>query len=135
MPEKSTELYVPAAVSSVTISFTSIAFRKTYRNILDLTQHPLAGWKKHTDGHYCINRIAMHVDQQVTDETILSVNLDLDLVYLDGTFTINVATVNHATCNPVDNWIYATYEPIRDAIIESINVDNKHILFTGCKHP
>lgn len=124
-------IYSPKIISAVMIAYTSRAFGRTYHHALDFGRYLSSIWQTHPDDYRYINVKGIEIKQRVSDDMIITCKVTLDLVYRDGKFTVNAATVDRYNLEHPDQHVYASYEWPDEIVIESITVDNIHVLATG----
>lgn len=127
-------IYTPKVISALMISWSSSAFGRTRHETIDFNRYLSSIWQTHPDGYRYINVKNVKVQQRIEADALLC-ELSLDMVYRDGEFTVNHAEVKYVDFQPVDNNVFVTYAPANDPVIESITVDNTHVVVTGHKAP
>jgi len=132
---KSQVIYSPKILTSVIVSWTSHAFQRINHYTIDFNRYMSAIWQTHPDGYRYIKVRDIEIKQRINKDDYLHGRITLDMVYRDGAFTINEALFTGAYFSNADPMLMVDYEGIRDEIIESIVVDNTHVLATGLKSP
>lgn len=125
-------IYSPKVTASVMVGWTSQAFGKTFHATIDFNRYLSSIWQTHADGYRYTNVKNIKISQRISDDTILNGELTLDIVYRDGEFTVNKALFENNGFEAVDQFVFTTFDYIKEMVVESITVD-KHVVVTGHK--
>ena len=126
-------IYSPKILTGVMVSWTSQAFQRTHHHTIEFNRYMSSIWQTHPDGYRYIKVRDIDVKHRVSNTDYLHGKITLDLMYRDGEFTINEALFTGAYFENTDMGVMVDYEGIRGEIIESVTVDNIHVLATGFK--
>jgi len=126
-------IYSPKIASSLLVAYTTPQLGRTSHVNLEFNRYLSSIWQTHPDGYRYINIKNIAVTQRIADDCVLTCRVTLDLCYRDGKFTVNTAAVesyDFAHPNPL---VYASFDIPAEIVIESITVDNDHVVVTGHK--
>ncbi|QKE54361.1 hypothetical protein ACSA002_0470 [Salmonella phage vB_SalM_SA002] len=126
-------IYKPKVATAIMIGCTSHAFGRTFHYTLEFNRYLSSIWQTHPDGYRYINIKNIEVKQRLSDDCIGTFRVTLDMVYNDGKFTVNNAIIESWNFEHPDPHVYATFDNPREFVVESITVDNAHVVVTGQK--
>lgn len=126
-------IYKPKVVSALMIGCTSHAFGRTYHHTLEFNRYLSSIWQNHPDGYRYINIKNIEVKQRLSDDCIGTFLVTLDMLYRDGQFTVNNAVIESWNFENPDPMVFTTFDNPNEFVIESITVDNTHVVVTGKK--
>jgi hypothetical protein len=124
-------IYSPKILSGIMVAYTSNTVGRTYHHALEFNRYLSSIWQSHPDGYRYINVKDIEIKQRVSDDMILICKVTIDAVYMDGEFIINKAEVTGFDFEHPDLHVHATYDNPSEIVIESLTVDNQHVLATG----
>lgn len=130
---KPVAIYSPKILTAVMVSWTGRLLQETKHYTLEFNRYLSSIWQTHPDGYRYIKVRNIAVKQRISKEDYLHGKITLDLVHRDGEFVINEALFTDAYFSSADPMIMADYEGIVGQVVESLTVDNTHVLGTGFK--